>query len=454
MGSAYVKIPIFKKGDILEVIGDEKVELEVASQELTFRPHNYNPDFPDKAGYCYWYGTVYKRMKGSSGKGILVFLKLTLNSITMGVLKLEKEKSFCVDYPYIERVYGLYEVKAKNDTDRNPRVFKALLCEYIEGVSMYHYYTHGNFREKDYGIKKRDEEILLFRYFLQAMFAIKFYTEQCYTDNHAHRDLKPDNIIICTKEKRIVIIDFDFAHVPELNTMFMNPETDFTMPRNIECSSVQKDIHTIGWTLLFCLTGEVYKYSYKIDNNTFFSIDRNFMLEKAEKYLNKDYEMLINIIEKMIADPSSSNAYTSVDELIYDYKKFIRGYVLDRNELKEVMTGTELLLQSSDEPDKDSRYNVRVWFMPEKGSDLRSTLFNFETMYYAFDKTVRLNFQSAHLCIQNVNGDLYYMILDDKVKTDADKVTCVIKTGDSFWYNNQVVTIKVTKQGDIENGYT
>ena len=446
MEIAYDKIPHFKQGDVLEVVGNEMFELVVAKKALTVRNHEYDPDYPEKEGYCYWYGPVYKRMKGSSDQGTLVFIKLTLNSISMGVQKLEKEKSFCVDYPYVERVYGLYDVKAKNDTDENPMLFKALLCEYIEGSSMYVYYSSDDFREYGAGINNRDEEISLFRYFLQLMFAVKFYTEQSYLDAYAHRDLKPDNVIVCKNEKRIVIIDFDFAHVPDLKSMFKTPQTDFTMPLNTKCTSVQKDIHTLGWTFLFCLTGERYSKEQKEKNDGYFGFPRDFILERAEKYLEEDYSRLININKKMIADPASDNAYTSIDELIRDYKKFLISYVKDEDELKGVLAGTELLLQGSDDMGKDDRYRVRMWLRPEKGMDLRRTLSNFETAYYSFDKAVH-NFQSAHLCFQNVYGEIYYLVLDENVKTDADKSIGAVKTGDTFWRGGHKMSVEVKKTG-------
>ncbi len=439
MEIAYDKIPQFEPGDILEVIGGQNIELEVAKQPLTLRKHGKESEVPDEDDYWYWHGPVYKKM-GSNDPGTLVFLKMTLESMPLGVRKLEKEKGFCVDYPYVERVYGLYDVKAKKDTDKNPRLFKALLCEYLEGPSMYRYYLREDFREYGDGIKDRNEEISLFRHFLQLMLAVKFYTEQSYIDTHEHRDIKPDNVIICKDEKRVVVIDFDYAHVPDMKTMRLPFVTAFSMPRGIRCKSVQKDIHALGWTFLFCLTGEVYD---KEEHNNPFGIDRNFMLERAEKYLESDYDELMHIIEKMIARPDSRNAYTSLDDLIRDYKEFIKEYAKNENERKEVMTGTELLLQSSDEQRNDNRNSVRIWLDPKNGPSLREDVHNYETRYYAFDKRVGLNFQSGHICIQNVNGELYYMILDDKVETDADKKAFVVKTGDRFWRNNQEITIKV-----------
>lgn len=443
MGITNVIIPEFKEGDILEVVGDENIELEV--KQLTYRDHKAaNNDI----FYHYWHGPVYKKMKGSKDQGTLMFLKLTPIDMSIGVRKLEKEKSFCVDYPYVERVYGLYDVKAKKDMNGNgnPVLFKALLCEYIEGNSMYYYYMHDDFRKYGTGIIDRDEEISLFRYYLQLMFAVKFYSEQSYMDTHAHRDLKPDNIIICTKENRVVIVDFDFAHIPDMNTMNLHFETDFTMPSNTECTSVQWDIHTLGWNLLFCLTGENYTRKQKVENDGCFGFPRDFILERAGKYLEKDYEKLISIIKKMIAHPSTANAYTSIDELIYDYKDFLEEYVNDKSELKEVLAGTELLLQAAD--DEDEGYPVSIRLIPEEGSLLGEELYNFRTYYYSFDD--KRGFQKAHLCLQNVYGEIYYLILDGKVETDADKTVFTVKSGDTFWRDNHKVTIDVTDLRDIE----
>ena len=424
-------MPDFKPGDILEVDGDQNIELVVAKEPLIYRNH------PGKnVGYCYWHGLVYKRKKNSTDT--LLFLKLTPSNMSTGVRKLEKEKSFCVDHPYIERVYGLYDVKAKNG---NPMRFKALLCEYIDGSSMLDYY-------RGIGITNRDEEISLFRYFLQLMLAVKFYTEQSNLDTHAHRDLKPDNIIICKKEKKVVIIDFDFAHVPGINTMNIPFVTDFNMPFGTKCTNVQKDIYTLGWTFLFCLTGEVYTWDQKEENDGYFGFPRDFMLEKAEKYFEEDYNRLINIIKKMIADPTSDNAYTSIDELIRDYKKFLKSYVEDENELKEVQTGTELLLQGSDDMGKNDRYRVRLRVKPENGVDLAMFLSNFETTYYSFEEAHI--FQTAQLCLQNVYGEIYYLVFDENVKTDADKSICAVKSGDTFWRGSHKMTVEVKKREILE----
>ena len=128
------------------------------------------------------------------------------------------------------------------------------ILEFIEGEDLYEYVTSKGFIEES--IARRIMCILLDT------------LKTIHTAGVIHRDLKPDNIMICLKKDKIIdlkLIDFGFAifeenivkTTPRAGTLtFMSPE----MVKG-EKYDFRSDIFSLGVIMFFILTGELPFYS-------------------------------------------------------------------------------------------------------------------------------------------------------------------------------------------------
>ena len=195
--------------------------------------------------------------------GSRFFLKYAEEKDLYAVSLLKRENGFRMEHPYIERI-----IAGDSFTSEDGEKLYGVLGEYIDGANLKEYW----------GKHHHMEERKKFRYMMQLLNAANYYTGHAKGDRFVHRDIKPENIMVSSKADKVVVIDFDAAHIPGLGLTergyddknisslrgtrgFSDPRCFVKYPRSelLELArDIRADIYALGRTFWFLLTGSEY----------------------------------------------------------------------------------------------------------------------------------------------------------------------------------------------------
>jgi calcium-dependent protein kinase len=250
---------------------------------------------------------------------IKTFEKAKLESINLSSIKEEIKVLWKLDHPNIVKYYDALE-DPKN-------IF--IVTEFIPGKTLWKELSD----RKSYFTER--EIVHIMHQLVSAVY-------HCHSMDIAHRDIKPDNIII-DRQHKVTLIDFglskSYSHENNLRTkagspIFMAPEVD----RQIEYSR-QWDVWSLGILLYILLSAQLpfslEQYDRILKNNEV--VELPFTGEIWES-TSKDAKKLVS--RMIVADP---NKRITIEELIdHKWLEIIRY----ESTLSETMTISEDALQS------------------------------------------------------------------------------------------------------------
>lgn len=433
-------------------------------------------DKKEKMGDILYTAKVKKcyRMEEGISEEEIRFIKFVLAANSTLKKYLEKESSFCMYYPYIERVYGA----AVGYTEEEQELF-VLEAEFLQGENLHDIFLP-NYMEQDCC------EDRIFSYFLQMLYAANYYSKCGYgQDRYLHRDIKPDNIMIVDKngEKQAVLVDFDWAHIVDSRATgeMINQRSGrvggtkgYIDPRawGPFQSDIQMDIYSMGRTFCYCLlsedwrlfsSGEYYTQDeneriYEKMHSLFFrklpdEDDESFytkdwmklaygldMKRLDKKYSQRKYEPLIQIIKTMIAPVWGR--YGDFETILNKMKKFLEGFY-GKEKFRE-MAMCDLVLEKTE--DRKTENSLDFFHYYEKGDGIRNT-----GAYNDYAVLNNYDIKDIWLCgkiivtLYNRNGRLNYIAFGEEVKTSSGKDHGEVVSGDIFFYKEYSVKIVINE---------
>lgn len=209
---------------------------------------------------------------------IKVFKKASLTSSGLKAIREEVKVLWKLDHPHIVKYNEVYE--------DSKHVF--IVTEYLEGKTLCEELKNRNTHYTEYEIA-------------QIMHQLVSAIYHCHANNIAHRDIKPDNIII-DQNNIVTLIDFGLskAYSKERNLktkagspLFMAPEAE-----NHQQYSSQWDIWSLGVLFFILLSGRV-----------------PFTIEKYNKIVKQEEECEVNF-EGEIWEKTSNNAKKLIKRML------------------------------------------------------------------------------------------------------------------------------------------
>lgn len=286
------------------------------------------------------WSTVVKEEGTKEDEGIY-FLKYADYKETQAVKLLKREGEFRMYYPFIEHIYHSFLTE-----DEHGNTIIGILAEYIDGVDLLTY------REE---VEKVLDEERMFRYMMQLLRGVQYYLEFSKRDPFVHRDLKPENIMVSRKYDKIVISDFDWAHIPESKgteeyQVTIGGTKGYSDPRAFQInktkSDVKMDIYSLGRIFCFWIRGRDYfigddekkRYIKEGEDDFAYGLEWNKI---PPKYQDEEYRPFRDIIAKMVARPEER--YSSISEILKDMKKFLIEYYGNKEIYEEIFNEPSLL---------------------------------------------------------------------------------------------------------------
>lgn len=366
---------------------------------------------------------------------------------------LKKEALFHMYYPFIEEVYGEFEGR-----DSKGRKLYGVYVEYLEGKNLRNYcekkdndqeWTDEEIADK---LKSDEELAVMFRYMLQLLKGVRYYVQNCTLDSYIHRDLKPENIMILDKEKRLVIIDFDWAHIPESSETerifnkrgypiwgtkgYMDPRA-----ASQGTSDIQMDIYALGRIFCFWIRGEHYFRHHERD--VYWMEDKEelaygFEWKRIPKQFRKEeFAQFCAIIKKMVAP--FEERYSSIDSIITDMIAFLRYYYReDGNTLHEILENEQLLTTTDQDKQQESPPYINITYKKRnRGVNLQ----NYRMYEVAFEK-------EPIMMIYNLDNKIYYIPYHDDLRlvkqSQKAREEFEILGGDIFEYQGENIEIRIS----------
>ena len=346
---------------------------------------------------------------------------------------LKRENGFRMEHPYIERI-----IAGGSFTAETGEKLYGVLGEYIEGDNL-----------KEYWKKHRHmEEKKKFRYMMQLLNAMNYYTCHVKGDSFVHRDVKPDNIMVCTKADKAVMIDFDSSHIPGLgltergfddsNIKALRGTRGFSDPRCFVqyerrellelAQDIRGDIYAMGRTFWFLLTGSEYytleeKEAYVENDGIDDGLAYGIMREKIpDQYRQEKYAELIRILEKMTARPE--DRYQKAAEIIKDMKKYMVRYLGGETEYEDIISDP-LLLKSREDRQLGERVSVGYKVSAET-SRVIIALCPYQ-MHDILDGNRR-----PIMAVYNLGGEIWFIPYDRELKKEKEDGSWKIRPDDVF----------------------
>ncbi len=411
-----------KKGDCIIISGEKYRLLE-------------DPDDRGRKKYVTWGACV----EGRNGKKY--FLKYAEMKDKHAVKRIQREGSFCMDYPYIEHIFTTFQYELEDGTE----IFGAL-GEYIEGHNLKRYWAaHRHIEEK----KK-------FRFIMQLLNAVNYYTEYVKGDGFVHRDLKPENVMVTGDENRVVIIDFDASHIPESgltisgydegSVSILGGTPGYTDPRCFAVLSrgklielandIRADIYALGRTIWFLLTGEEYFTEKELDLYSHGRIDGKLEFGILEdrvppQYREKEYRGLLQILNRMTAHPEER--YTKALEIIQDMKRYMIWFFGSEEKYESVIEDSCILRSREDRALGKSRtVGYKISTSPSR---ITYALWPFQ-MHDIIDKSGN---NALIMAVYNIGDQVKYIPYAQGLHKENEDGTYCIRSDDVFYFGDKTI---------------
>ena len=412
-----------KKGDRVFILNEEYRLLEDADNRGRERHVTW--------GAC---------VEGKNGKKY--FLKYAAEKDKHAVERIQREGNFCMDYPYIEHIITSfqYEVEAG-------KKICGILGEYIEGDNLKKYWAKHRF------IQERKK----FRYIMQLLNAVNYYTEYVKGDGFVHRDLKPENIMVSKDENRVVIIDFDASHIPESGvTIFGYDEgtvnrlggtPGYTDPRCFAILSrrelvslindIRADIYALGRTIWFLLTGQEYYttqevFQFRQNGHVEGNLEYGIMKSRIPvQYQEEEYREFFRILNRMTALPEER--YANVSEILRDMRRYMIGYFGSEEEYEKVVADSCVLRSREDRfLGKSRKVGFKISTSPSRTS---YQLWPYQ-MHDIVDKS---DGNAPVMAIYNIGDEVKYIPYAHGLRKKTEDGTYCIRTDDVFYFGNKTI---------------
>lgn len=415
-----------KKGDRIIISGEEYRLLE-------------DPDDRGREGKvkCVTWGACVRGEKGNK-----YFLKYAEMKNKHAVERIRREGSFCMDYPYIEHIITTFQYELEDGTE----IFGAL-GDYIEGDNLKRYWA----------VHRHMEEKKKFRFIMQLLNAVNYYTEYVKGDGFLHRDLKPENVMITEDENRVVIIDFDASHIPESDltisgynegtVSILGGTPGYTDPRCFAVLSrgklielandIRADIYALGRTVWFLLTGreyftgeelDLYRHNGSIDGKTEFGILESRV---PPQYREEEYRELLRILNRMTAP--LEERYTEASEIIQDMKRYMIWFFGSEEEYESVIEDSCILRSREDRALGKSRtVGYKISTSPSRTT---YALWPFQ-MHDIVDKS---GDNALIMAIYNIGDQVKYIPYAQGLRKENEDGTYCIRTDDVFYFGDKTI---------------
>ena len=372
-----------EQGDDLLTLGKEKGALRYQVLEVLAQPHRIRSHGKRWGSYalkaCKYPGQVLRFLKVCEFEENVEKLN-SHEKKRSAHRRLITEASFQMDSPFLERVFGHSEGYLVRGEERSHVMI--LETQYLEGTDLWEYIPAHNDLTEDKKLKMIYEFLLGIQYFMKSVSG---------PDTYVHRDLSPRNEMIDKDSGRLIIVDFDWAHIAyNPRSSFLEDDTicgtpGYASPEAYVNKTKQNqwyyDLYTAGRVISFILYG-IHYYDGENRNNYYYNDDAwntqngktmfcdfgfgfspEWMLEQYKKVLNngdydvlkasvdhynqEEYKPLRSIINRMTAPPSKDccmkdnwvapyeERFKNIDDIIFEYEKFLKQ--LGGNRWKKIM---------------------------------------------------------------------------------------------------------------------
>lgn len=332
------------------------------------------------------------------------FLKCAYLDNYKGVENLEREKNFRLYYPYIEHVIkGLYA----KDCRGNP--LYCVVFKYIDGWNLREYWEYEEKLVQEGRLRQKEFRRHIFKQMMQLLYGVNYYMNFARNDPYLHRDIKPENIMI-TRDKNVVIVDFDIAHVSGsrdtqlcmigdggrkrtqkkermlgMSGGYTAPETCISIWEGIpKLPDIKSDIYSIGRLFFFWLQGRDYFSADECRNWEYFCNNEKELVygfdqtrfHKMELH-SETYTELLRIIRRMCAKPEER--YDNISDIIKDMRICLIQYCGNSEGEYEQYFGQDqmpLLRESTRHKLENAPNVIYKIFMPEEKPKKGKALLN------------------------------------------------------------------------------
>ncbi len=344
------------------------------------------------------------------------------------IYHLKRESRFRFFYHYIEHVVDDFCGKVKVSISEDsfiPETYYAVCTEYIEGRTLEEDCINQQKLMDAEELTQEAFEQRMFRHMMQFLYGIDYYTEYA-KDAYIHRDLKPLNIMISEKEDKVVIIDFDYAHISgskatenrEEKAKGQGVSNGYISPDAVANGKTDSiaEIYSIGRIFFYWMNGEHYFKSKETEAvpcyfSNFRSCPRycveleiGFGLDKSrfdERYQSPKYAKLLKIIEKMCEHPNKR--YQTISEIILDMRGFLREYYGSLKEQERCLQLDKMPLLKEPEERNIKKAPMVSWkLLSEEGEKTGVRL-----LKYSMQKII--NDGELIMTIYNIKNVIYYI---------------------------------------------
>ena len=356
------------------------------------------------------------------------FLKFAQPSDTAYAQNLQDEAGFRMYHPFIEHIYGFHHAVDETGTQ-----WVVLEAEHVSETTLHDFFAQ----------QRTDDE--KFCCMMQLVEAVHYYVEYRQRNPYVHRDLKPKNIMIESKNKkffRCVIVDFDSAHIPieddpgetkHIGCLFYSlGYTPIEIPDQTQ--RTLSDIYSLGRIFCYILKGTEYftEAEHNEQDKALWLLRSGQQITDEEetdwfglqserlckKYKNEKYKGLLSIIDKMTAtqDKRYKNIGGSASTnggVLYDLKQFFRSYYGEKYDdfLSKVFVETE---EAAFLMEKDMGCPYTIFPYLENGEPLSQVkLKNYDVgEIYDEKKTI--------LTLYRIGETIYYVPYDSQISWEKD----------------------------------
>lgn len=339
-----------RKGDTIVGGDDAEARVYIIDGEVSLNRHGQN----NSPLYYTWRAPAH--LLNHEEKR--VYLKLTARDSYM-YPSLYRESMFKIRFPYIEYIEDSFETELEEDGQ--VKNFFVVAAEFIEGVTLDKYIKSCNISSL---MTLEGVEEQQFRLILQLLYAVDAYSScRSGQDCMTHRDLKPGNLIISEKDSRLVIIDFDWAHIPNADSFverkrrqiakggtrgYGDPVNWRKASGEIAHSDIRMDIYSVAMLIYYIMCGKDYFNTQEEKEHytelQYFNLAYRFNINKIpghHPFRDRKYAPVYEIIRRAMAP--MEERYKSVRDMIVDLEAFLKSYCKDEKTYRRLFSFKELL---------------------------------------------------------------------------------------------------------------